>query len=330
MEPNNNNNKRKIIIALCCVIVITLLTIPFLKKDNQIPKTNKKEILNNFDEPKSTNKVSDQSNKKEISNDFETPKAPNQEVSSKKTFFFFIIIGIVVVILIISLIVWLVKRHELLEDFLSKRCYFILNNEVDNELIIGFGDENIDDAPSTILFNRDIYSKQQEFYQNLQNNADLKNALDNFNKMITNFLFQIDGHLLKAYYNQNNNSNTSLGQMSKNFNKKTLANQEIHDEIFKINISDATRPLSEDEKQLLNSKNYVDLFKTIAQKKVLPYYEEENEKFPLFEHCHAMVKLVIDIHQELTTFFSKPENKKHSDKYKTKIDNAMNVIKNFF
>ena len=323
------NHLKKIIIGiLFCTFGITLLTIP----DNQILKTNKKKISNNFDKPKSTNKV-----------------------SSKKTFFFFIIIGIVVIvviILIISLIVWLIKRRNnklAKEDFLSKKCYFTY---VSNVMKICFGSAKISIAMDTIFFNKDISSetKQQfNFYKILANDQNLKNSLIAFYYSVATFFFEIDGHLLKVCYDPNNNSNTPLTQMSKNFNETTFVDRIMYDDIFSFNKTNATRPLSENEKQLLNSKNYVDLFKTIMHQDTIPYYEEEkiiqkqqllnsfgcalvttqNEKLPLFEYCHAIYMKIKDIYSELTTFFSKPENKKHSNKYKLKIDSAMNAINTF-
>ena len=311
MKPNNN--KKKIIIALCCIFAIALLTIPFLGKDNQIPK-----------------KINNQINKKEISNDFETPKVPNQEVSSKKTFLFFIIIGIVaivVVILIISLIIFFIKKRNN-KDFLSKGCYFVCTSD---EIKIYFGLEKIDYLGNESFYDTDIYRKQQKFYQDLQNNENiiyLRVALTTFYKRITDFLFQIDGHLLKACYDPSNQRDIPLAQMSKNFNEKTLVNQTLHDEIAKIEKIDATRPLSENEKQLLNSKNYVDLFKTIMQQDTIPYYEEQNEKLPLFEHCHTTYTIIKKLYStELPRFFNTEGNKKYLDKYKNNIDNAMNEIK---
>ena len=310
MEPNNNDNKKKIIIALCCIFAIALLTIPFLEKDNQIPKTNKEEILNN------TNKI-----------------------SSKKTFLFFIIIGIaVVIILIISLIILFIKRHNAnknkidnnannLEDFLSRRCYFFLYNA---EIIISFGDKNIDYISSKTLFINDISSKAKQqfnFYKTLANDQNLKNSLITFYELAVNFFFEIDGHLLRAHYN--NNKNTPLGQMSKNFNGETFFNQTIYDDIFKFYKTDATRPLSDEEKKLLNDSNYVNLFKIIMQQDTIPYYEEENKQLPLFEHCHAVYMQIKAIYEELTDFFNEERNEEHSNKYKTKIDNAMNEINNF-
>ena len=303
MEPNNN---KKIIIALCCVFIITLLTIPFLKKDNQTLKTNKKEISNNFNESKFTNKVS----KKKI---------------------VFVIIGIVVVILIISLIILFIKKrnnnNKELEAFLSKRC----DCNFVSYITIYFGTEEIDYSGQEVFFNKDINSeakRQFNFYKTLANDQNLKNILSVFYERITEFLSKIDGHLLKAYYDQNDNSNTPLEQMSKNFNENFLANQTIYGTIFKVNKNNATRPLSEEEEELLDDKNYVDLFKTIMQQDNIPYYEEQNEKLPLFEHCHTTYTIIKKLYStELPRFFNTEGNKKYLDKYKNNIDNAMNEIK---
>ena len=301
MEPNNN---KKIIIALCCVFIITLLTIPFLKKDNQTLKTNKKEISNNFNESKFTNKVS----KKKI---------------------VFVIIGIVVVILIISLIILFIKKrnnnNKELEAFLSKRC----DCNFVSYITIYFGTEEIDYSGQEVFFNKDINSeakRQFNFYKTLANDQNLKNILIVFYERIIVFFFQIDGHLLQAFYDQNNNSNTPLGQMSKNFNKDALIKQR-YIMIFKFEKINATRNLSDEEKQLLTNKKYVDLFKTIMQQDTIPFYEEQTKKLPLFKNCYAAYIMIKTIYEELTAFFSKAENKKHSNKYKTNIDNAMNEIK---
>ena len=343
MEPNNN--KKKIIIALCCAVAVILLTIPFLGKDNQTPKkisnqSNKKEIFNNFNESKSTNKVS----KKKI---------------------VFVIFGIVVVILIISLIILFIKRNttddnnnnknkidntnnnKALEAFLSQRCfgYNLCNPKI--QIIFGNNLQEPIYISEIMLFFKDINSKakqQFKFYQILANDQSLKDSLITFYKLTIDFFFEIDGYLLKAYYDQNNNNNTPLGQMSKNFNENTLIDQE-RIKILEFDKTDATRDLSDEEKQLLLNNDYVNLFKTIMQNKNLPYYVEQNiiqkqqllnnhgsilnEKLPIFEHCHAIYMKIKDIYSELTTFFSKPENEEHSNKYKAKIDNAMKAINNF-